>query len=509
MPLRKTPKRIRDAALAALAIAAIFAPAPASAQKVALTGEGERDLDRRLEELLRGDYLLVASDTLIPSGDSIPRSVLVLDATLTLEGAVAGDLVAVDANVFLRPTARIAGDVVNAGGGLYPSALAEVGGRVVDRPLARYRVIRESGTIRIQAQREVERLKLDGIKGFHVPTYNRVDALGIRWGGSYILATSGEIQPRFRGWIGYLSGRGAIQGGAELAAERGRNEAAVGFEEVTATNDAWIRGTLRNSLSFLINGNDYRNYYEARRYFTRVSRRFGAGETSWTVAARAQWEDAESLSAGDPWTLSGGDPRFNPPINAGTISSLILSTEGEWVGRHAAFEGRGSLEFADEILGGDFSFGRFAVYGEWAMDAFADHALEVEGYFQGPLPGTESLPRQRWSFIGGSGTLNTFDISEFLGDRVVFVESRYVIPLGDRFRLPVLGSPDLQIVHAFGMAWTDAVDRELEQNIGLRLQFFGPFVRVMTNPRDPFDHVDFDIGLSWPFDDEYPWRRRR
>jgi len=55
------------------------------------------------------------------------------------------------------------------------------------------------------------------------------------------------------------------------------------------------------------------------------------------------------------------------------------------------------------------------------MKAIANHTLEIEANFRGPLPGTETLPLQRWTFVGGSGTLYTFDIAEFRGDRLAFV----------------------------------------------------------------------------------------
>src|SRR5690606_2727044 len=125
--------------MALAAILSIALPGSAIAQDVVLTGRGEASIDRRLELLLAsGDYVLVANDTLIT--DSVPTTLLILDATVTLEGAVAGDLIAVDANVFVRPRASVHGDVVNIAGGIYPSALATVGGTIVDRPLATYTV---------------------------------------------------------------------------------------------------------------------------------------------------------------------------------------------------------------------------------------------------------------------------------------------------------------------------------------------------------------------------------
>lgn len=486
----------------------LAAAAPVSAQRIELAGEGDVALDRRLARLLRsGDYLLVTRDTLIARDDSVPRSVLVLEATFTLEGVVAGDLVGVDANVFLRPGARVHGDAVNISGGLYRSELAQVDGSVVDLPEAPYRVVREGEVVRIEGQREPAALKLDGIMGFQTPTYDRVDALGLRWGASYALPRLQRAEPRLHGQVGYASGRGALTGGLELALHRGANTLALGAEEVTETNEEWIRGDLKNSAIYALAGKDLRDYYEAERAYAQLSRRFGRGARFWTARLRGQLERAESLGATHPWTLFEDSLRPNPPIDDGTIASLIVGAGGEWEGAGAVFEGDARIEFAGTALSGDFSFAALVLQGEWAMQALANHTLELEWYFQRPLPGTAVLPRQRWSFVGGSSTLRTFEIAQFRGDHVVFVESDYIIPLPRRLRLPLLGAPDLHLLHAVGMAWTEATERDLEQNIGASLQFFGPYLRVLTNPADPLDELDVDIGLSLP-GGGYPWQRK-
>lgn len=497
------------ALLVALVLLLGTGSAKAFGQDIALMGHGDAVLDRRLERLIAsGNYLLVTRDTLIAEGDSVPGTILVVEATLTLEGAVAGDLFGVDANVFIRPQARVHGDVVNIAGGLYPSGLARIDGEVVDEPNAPYTVVHEpGGAIRIEGTVERPTFQLDGLAGFQAPTYDRVDALSLDWGGELILPALGRTEPRLDGWIGYASGRGALNGGLALVAQRGRTRFAFGGEERTWTNEEWIRGDLRNSLSFLVKGKDYRNYWEAERAYAEVAREFGRNGLGLAASLRAQIEDGQSLGAGDPWTLFGDEPRLNPPIQDGRIASLILGLTGEWIGRNAAGEADLDLEFAEEVLGGDFSFARYRIHGEWAMDALADHLLRIEAYFQGPFPGTESLPLQRWTFVGGSGTLNTFDVAEFRGDRVVFVESKYIIPLPERLSFRLLGPPELELIHAIGMAWTDDVERDLEQNIGVRLVFFAPYIRIMTNPAKPFDDIDLDVGLTWPFDNDRPWRR--
>lgn len=484
----------------------------ASNQVVERIGRGDPELDRRIDEILQGgDYLLITDDTLIPASDTLPRTVLVLGGTLIVEGTILGDLAEVDANVFLRPSARVTGDLLNLGGGFYPSALAEVEGTVIDRPLAPYRVTRMGQTWIIEGISRVDRLVLDGFLGLHPPTYDRVNAVGLRWGASYLLSPSPDTlnQAMVHGWVGYLSGRGALEGGAELRRHFRGFTFAVGAAEETITYDSWIKGDLENSISFLWDGDDYRNYFLARRAYARLEQRIGSERRGLHLILRGQLEEDRSLHRVDTWTIFGGDEsRPNPPIDEGKIAGITASVAGHWIGRKLAWVGGGALETAGSALGGNFSFNRFVLLGDFGMDAFANHALLLRWYFQGPLLGAERLPRQRWSILGGNGTLPAYDIGEFRGDRVAFVESRYVIPLPERWTIPILGRPDLEIAHAIGNAWTEGMDSDLIQSLEARVRFSFISLRIATDPVHPDDQFRASISLSSPFSNRFPWRFR-
>ena len=151
-----------------------------------------------------------------------------------------------------------------------------------------------------------------------------------------------------------------------------------------------------------------------------------------------------------------------------------------------------------------YNFNMYIVAANYAMKAIANHTLEIEGNFRGPLPGTDELPQQRWTHVGGSGTLYTFDIGEFRGDRLVFVETEYTIPFSERLQLPFLGLPRLKLMHNIGMAWSNEVDRDLEQNIGARVQFSVAHVRYVMNPRN--SDAKWSVGVSFP-SKMYPWEK--
>src|SRR3954468_10315781 len=103
--------------LAALSGALLLCSAPANAQ-VRFRGYGDADLDAMMRAALASNPLLITHDTLIGSHDTIRSNVVVAKARLILEGTIIGDLTGIGANMYLRPSARITGQVLNVTGGL-------------------------------------------------------------------------------------------------------------------------------------------------------------------------------------------------------------------------------------------------------------------------------------------------------------------------------------------------------------------------------------------------------
>lgn len=480
--------------------------APAAAQRIEFAGRGEDPTDETLKRFLEANaFTAITRDTLIARDDTLDGPVLIAGTTARIEGVIAGDLLIVDANVFLRPTARVLGDVTNVAGGYYPSERATVIGEVVNQPNASYDVERLADGIRIVGTRRPSMLELDGLRGFHLPEYDRVNALTLGFGAGYYLPRPGALEPFVHGVVRYHSERGVWDGGGEFRLIREPSFVFLGAERATFTNDAWIRGAALNSLSFLVRENDYRNYYDADRIYVGVARAFGSLTSTFTARLTGRIENARSLRADDPWTLFSQDSiRPNPAIDDGRITSGILGLNAAFDRPDVVAELNGDIEVGGKTLDGDFSFAMFAFYGTTAVPAIANHTLAVKWMFQGPLPGTDSLPRQRWRLLGGSGTLPTFDIGEFFGDRVVFTRTEYSIPAPPRLRIPVLGIPSLDLLYSVGKAWPEGGDSDLEQNIGLRLRFPLVYARVVTDPSDAGD-IEFAIGVGTPR--SYPWQR--
>lgn len=513
----------RDILVAILGLAAV---SPAAAQQIARVGDGDVFLDHRIDRLLRtGAYVAITRDTTIGPEEVVEASLLVLDARLYLEGQVTGDLVGVDADLFVRPTAAVEGDVVNIGGGLYPSELARIEGRVLDARLMPYRVRRAGDRIVIVSADYRSPLALDGAFGFHRPEYNRVDGVALDWGASYRLLTPiAGFTPGVHGQVGYRTGRGAVAGGGSAFLERGRWTVEGGWMRDTWSSDRWIRGDLRNSIDFTVDGDDMRNYYGGDVAFGELRRLVGDEERQRfaIVGVRYQHETARNLEAGSPWVVFEPDAfRSNPEIDRGVIQSAIPFADIEWLTPRTALDARIELEqgWSDlapptgcGVAGSaacpppDGSFTRLRIDSEFAIQALRDHTLEIETQLFLPLGGDEPLPRQRWGMMGGSGTLRTLADASLVGDHLVYSETEYVIPFR-RIRLRMLGSPELQLLHLAGLAWTGerADGEDFVQNVGVRLQLSAFFARWLTDPAS--GDSELTLGVSWPFDEGYPWQQ--
>jgi hypothetical protein len=306
-----------------------------------------------------------------------------------------------------------------------------------------------------------------------------------------------------------VSERGDWNPNVELAFARRRTELAGGWLRTTSTNERWIRGDLNNSISSIAKGKDYRDYYEIERGYVELRRLLERGTRETNLYLRGQVEDARALPAATPWSVIGDFSEDGREINIffpdNRVSSVILGGTTEWTHPQHIIELEALTEFAFDAFDADNTFNRFYTDIEWRMPALSNHTLELELHFQAPLPGTDSLPRQRWSYVGGSGSLYTFDVAEFRGDRVVMVETEYSIPLWRRLRIPYLGVPSLDLLHLIGMAWSHDVDRGFEQNIGFRFAYSVIHFRAVTNPKRFSDDAEFTVGISMPRR-TYPWQ---
>jgi hypothetical protein len=343
-------------------------------------------------------------------------------------------------------------------------------------------------------------VSLPGVFGIRLPTYDRVNGLSLPFGPAVTLFSGRFVMEP----IGtYRSDLGLVD--PMLAAEArlgGRIGAHLSAQRTTLTNDAWIWSDLRNSISALIVGRDARNYYRADRIDLAL-RRPGRGgrlslEPELGVATERAWSvGPEAGATSAPYSFfdrrdrKDGMLRLNPAVDHGRISSgygggrLIYSeqqVEGELMLRaEVPFETVGSRDFVQTTVDGTIAFPTFGAQ----HFRFDIHSVLTAG---------DSTPRQRYAYLGGSGTLPTFDLLEFGGDHLFFAESRYTIPV-PAITLPFVGSPSVTLRHLIGSAGVGSLPR-FEQNLGLRLELFPARVDFFLDPRTGEKHFSLSPALS-------------
>jgi hypothetical protein len=463
----------------------------APAQELRVEGESDHPAAVRTREVAeRHQYLLLSRDTVLPADTRIAGDLVIVGAVVRMEGSVAGSVVVLPGgDFFLRPGGRVEGSAVAVRGMVLLSQRATVGEKL-ELPAsvaARVEVQGTTYTLYLTPPALPPAFNSAGVFGFGIPTYDRVNGATLRLGGELRLYAD-SMAPRLSAAVMYHTARQRFGGEVTLTKRfaphyRLTAQAARRPEN----NDAWIRGDLANSLAALFFRSDTRNYYQADEAMVEAAREvpasIGIGEGYLVPRVRLSVSRATSLPERDVWALFGKKPwRENPAIEPGRIVSGTLGAQAGWRGTTSGFMGSAALEWAPGGAG-DFDFRELTVDGRWRMIGLWGHSLSVRGHLLHPLG--SSAPPQRWSLLGGPGTLTTLKTGQLRGDHLVFVESIYSVPLL-AIAVPVLGSPSVLARHAIGSAWTGGGPTPtFTQNIGAGLAFRFFVVEADIDPTAP------------------------
>ena len=507
---------IRACALAALpslaaALASLAAAPPLAAQEGGRGGSatvvttplvvrdvGPGEAGRVLRRALAAPHVVLRATerVVLPRDSAIASTVVVVGgADVAVGSDVAGDVIVVGGDLFMHPGGRVRGDAVAIGGGVYASTLARIDGRTLGfRDLTFDLVETESGIAldyrSLLPETRFPVLTLPGAYGVRLPsfgggagpTYDRVNGLSLVV-GPRINLDSGRIflDPL----VVYRSDLGAVDPRLLAGASVGRRDSiSVAVGRGTFTNDDWIRNDFWNSVISLASGKDTRNYFRADRAEAYVHRAWegafgtlvafvgGRGEDAWSVGPSGLDGGTVVPVTSGPWSLAGRDDaldgmlRPNPAIDAGRILSALAGASVEWENaEELAIEGRLVVE---QALDAPESFGAFTqvtVDADLRFPTFRSQSFRFQAH--GVFTGPDVAPRQRWSHLGGSGTLPTFDLLEFGGDELLFLESRYNVPI-EALERPLFGTPVVTLRHMLGAAGAGRLP-DFEQNLGVRL----------------------------------------
>ncbi len=454
-------------------LAALLAPSAIGAQDVVLREPGPERVASIVRSTASGPHALrVGTGNLVLPRDSVvTTSLLVLGRPTYVSSRVQGDVVVVGGDLFLRTGSQISGRAIAIGGGVYRTMLGTVGGGVESYRDDGYAIdARANGyELSYEGRRPAPPplLQLAGVSGLLLPTYDRVDGLSLPVG---VLLTLGdravEIQPSvtYRSRLGVVDPAVTVSIAPEaplrLEADAGRS---------TRTNDAWSYSDLINSAATIAFGNDTRNYFRAN---GGTARAIGHVERTGVVLepfVGGRYEKVGPITGvGNVWAFSGRKSvehmaRPNPLVESGEIASGLLGARLEYeVGPvQARLSAEGEHGF--RTPGGTSSFTQVTLHGLIEFPTFRSQRLRVEAH--GVATAADSTPRARYAYLGRGGTMPLLELLEQGGDQLLFVESRYLIPI-PAIVLPKVGSPSLHLRHLIGAAGVGSLPT-LEQEIGV------------------------------------------
>lgn len=483
----------------------VFTAARIEAQQtVVFRDPGPGPVARHIAAVLAGPHRLIPLASIpadLPRDSSYSTTLVVLNRDAVIAGRVHGDVIVIAGDAFMHPGAIVDGRVIAIGGGVYGSQLAIVRGGTESHRDFTYDVQPLNGgyalSYRPTRQHSAPVSSLSGIYGLRIPTYDRADGLSGSFGPTFTLDTGYiAIDPT----ITYRSDLGAFDPAIHSDLQFGRHTRAELFVgRTTLTNEDWIWSDLVNSAAVLALGLDTRNYYRADRAQGTLHHLFESAYTAFEpyVGIRAERDrlvGPDSSAVGGPWSLFGRSSyerilRPNPPATGGTLTSAL-------VGAHLAWEAQSvtaSVDLLNEAAAFNVGHRRFDQitldasirFPTFAMQEFflTTHVLHTLG---------DSTPPQRWSYLGGSGTITTLPLLSLGGNELFYIESNYFIPI-PKLDLPVLGAPSVTLHHMIGSAGIARLPA-FEQNLGIRFALsFLRFDAVVDPARREWD---FGFGLT-------------
>ena len=285
-----------------------------------------------------GATALVSSDRLqIDEGHEVRGDVMVRGGPVVIAGRVMGNLLAVNASVTLRPSARIDGDVLVVGGQLegrtaarvdgstriyrQPFFFREDGNRIVDPEAGSestgdeswWRRLEQRADSRNQALRIVQAGPYSRVEGLPVqlgPVINQRTPWGsIRLEGAVVVRTASSFTSK-RSDVGHT-----LRTEVRIGTERAVGVGARVYDDVEPVEN-WQLSDLETALAAFVSRRDYRDYYE-RHGATGYVTLYGQRDLSLTASfGEERWASREVRN---PFTIFEGGTawRLNPVMDEG------------------------------------------------------------------------------------------------------------------------------------------------------------------------------------------------
>ena len=357
--------------------------------------------------------------------------------------------------------------------------------------------------------------------GLRIPAYDRVNGLTLPWGPKLEF---GDGRVDIDALVSYRSNLGKWDPSVGGSIRPGdQTELSFFAGRATFTNDAWIRQDITNSLAAFGVGSDARNYYRADRGTVRLTQTVSGTSFTFTPFVggniERDWSTGSLAPTKSPWSFFGRKGnlkmrRPNPRVAKGSITSIVGGTGVDVV--RGGLDGKLDATIEQSVrtmlkpdcsgtpvggicaqpIPGD-SFTQTTLNGRVSFPTFGSQTFAFRGHFV--MTGRSgNTPAQRFAYLGGSNTLATVNLLALGGDRLLFVEGDYKIPI-DRIQLPYVGNPFLALRYAAGNAGVGQLPA-LIQNLGIGTGVSLVRVDYSIDPagnRSPFSRRSaVSVGLS-------------
>ncbi|MEO8909329.1 MAG: hypothetical protein ABI408_03795 [Gemmatimonadaceae bacterium] len=356
--------------------------------------------------------------------------------------------------------------------------------------------------------------------GLRLPSYDRVNGLSIPWGPQLNV---GDEVLQADALVTYRSNLGKWDPSIEGFVHPGdNNEIRLSGGRGTYSNDSWIRSDFANSVAAIGVGSDSRNYYRGDRGAARFTRRIAMNTLTLTPFIggniERDWSTGSIAPLKSPWSFFGRKGllkmrRPNPRVENGRIESILGGTGIEVVSGGVDAKLDASVEHSVKTsLNADCSgfpndaaciavghaFTQVTLHGRAQFPTFGTQTFSFLGH--AVLTGSDPAPPQRFAYLGGSGTLATVNLLALGGDRLLYLQADYMVPI-DKITLPYVGSPFIDLRYAAGNAGEGSLPPLIQNlGIGVGVSFFRADYTIdpATN-RSPFSRrSDFSVGVSLP-----------
>ena len=438
-----------------LTIAITLLPAAVAAQRRDTLGRDviPREMQQAVEARWNATTALRSYDSVTITNDPQPvaGNVAVQNGPVVIAGRVAGNVLAVNSNVILRPGARIDGDLWIIGGRLEGREYGAISGelRVYER--------------RVNARREGDRMYIDADERAPLPrsrrraprlgdrswsdpihiasagAYNRVEGLPVDIGPSIYQATPwGSVRldafAVIRTGSTFESSGGDVGHDVEAEIRFGRRSGpAIGgslFNTIDPV-ESWQLSEIETSLAAFLFRRDYRDYY-ANRGVSGFGRLYLGRNASLTGKySDQQWDSRGQLN---PFTIFRGDAtwRPNPAMDDGRLHvgnvTLKYDTRVDPDEPRSGFyvvidaeHGKGRLtSVAPSSTPRSYGSGDAIAYNRGFVDARSYNRLSPAGQISFRLVGGgwlsgDPLPMQRRLSVEGPSALPGFDFRDATG----------------------------------------------------------------------------------------------